>query len=427
MFCPQCGNSIMDDFNFCTYCGCKLKKNIEKSYINNISYEAEFKDFDGTVDSFRSIVNTLLYIDNDLDKIEKFFQYAKQKNNTEINSLIEFFNIYISILLSNDYRTQDDRLLINKKNLNYREYIKFICQEKGLDVAKYINKSICTWRYYEFEKLLTIYCIDFNRYEYLYECLYGNANGVYSEQDKAEMHKEYNYIKEAWNGEINISKLVNASIDSLNMEYFFIDMNNVIESQSAWIDETYENFLRNAIKFHKADYLQGLFPTKEQREKYRQIVQYKLRNNYTKITYYANLVNNNINECKKVQSQIDNLKESNSGTALMKKGALTVGLSVISGPLGIINAVREGYNYFERDSKLDSLYQQLSKIYGEKLSASVYDLQYESVEMHIKSCRETSYLAENILFKAIIGVVNKLQEHGVMLKPIEDYFKPYND
>ena len=108
---------------------------------------------------------------------------------------------------------------------------------------------------------------------------------------------------------------------------------------------------------------------------------------------------------------------------MLIKGAISFGLGLALGPLGIANGIREGYNYYKADSKLQDLRNKLGDTFvslGEEWDSFTEDF--------VGACDDIDTimqdeLAVNYLFPAINSIVDVIKKNNMELHPLGEYFK----
>ena len=246
----------------------------------------------------------------------------------------------------------------------------------------------------------------------------GNDNKIDSTKSKMEaISKEFG--EATWSYEGSVIK----KIDLLDSNHIQPQLTKLAEQYGGTLSDLYVVVLNNAIKIHNADYLQVLYPTALQKQQIAKVIENEIICAFGKSTRNLNLVLIKENECRGIYNSIQNLSEKLSDSSLLTKGAMTIGLALLSGPLGIANGIREGYNLYQADSQITEFRNKLEnhfKLYLNEVTRLQDDM-FECGDKLGESIKTN--VTDKYFVSAINDIFKKLQDNGVELLPLNRYLE----
>lgn len=447
MFCPKCGNSVTEEFNFCFNCGFNLSslKNIndtqsqdldnttDSSIRNNttshniqhstsnlntpkeININNYFKSiFTGSQESYEALICKFLYQDKNFEKASDFESFIE--DNYPNNNFYCKYSPFTAIwLLDIGLEANNNGILKAITNSVDKEELE------DIGISKTISTFLiaCFW-YNVFgtkDFNVNLFLYEWNKNIDKYNSLYDQNNKSYSEHLQSKM----NEIKSLYNNDISTENFRKLYIEKIDLKHIMPHINKYASQNATIVTDTYCKILDNAIKYHHANYLKNMYPTTEQKNKVANLIENEILNQFRKASNNLHIVIQKGDECLRLINNINDLKDKSSDSSLLKKGALTLGLTLISGPLGLMNAAREGYNLFEANDKVNKLRETLDTEF------SNYIDEYSSYLDDNFKCLDTlkHSLNENILDKylqpAINQIFSNLKNNNAVILPLRDY------
>lgn len=436
MFCPKCGTNVDDSYAFCFKCGFDFSKlnqsedssqqNYNKTTTENghnydqYSGMLEFDSFDGSQEQFDEIYYDLCYIKRDYLKLLNFEGYISTKYpNTVYESKFSCM-INTSLLLISSYTKEYGFLkCVSEDELNDGT-VQLLADNLALTLSINYFMDLFGWRVYNFFDFLFKRQVALEQYLKLQEAYDKEENYDRKESIKSEIDlipKKFGETE--WSYEGCIVK----ELDLLDLNRIQSQVTKLAEQYSNELSNLYIVILNNAIKIHNADYLQGLYPTDLQKQKVAKIIENEIIGTFAKSTRNLYVVLQKERECREISANINKMSEKFSDSSLLTKGLTTAALAFFSGPIGIINGLREGYNLYDADNKITELKNKLETEFG-----SCYD---ELGQLHEDMCECCDKLREsmkaNVTDKYFVSAINdifkKLQVNGVELLPLNRYLE----
>ena len=447
MFCPKCGTNVSDDFNFCFKCGFDFTP----FKCNNTT---QSQDFNNTTNSFASnneLSQNNISLTSDLHKsdetnINNYFKsifngcqesyetlickFLYQDKNFERAS--DFENFIEDNYPNNDFYCKDAPstaiwLLDMGLDANNNGILKAITNSidneelEDVGIPKTISSFLiaCFW-YNVFgtkDFNLNLFLYEWNKNIDKYNTLNDQNNKSYSEH----LQSEINEIKSLYNGDISTENFTKLYIEKIDLKHIMPHINKYASQNATIVTDTYCKILDNAIKYHNANYLQNMYPTTEQKNKVAYLIENEILNHFRKASNNLHIVIQKGDECLRLINNINDLKDKSSSSSLLKKGAFTLSLTLISGPFGLMNAAREGYNLYEANDKIKKLRETLDTEFSNYLD------EYSSyLDDNLKCLDSLKHsLTENILDKYLQPSINQifsnLKNNNVVILPLRDY------
>lgn len=436
MFCPKCGTNVDDSYAFCFKCGFDFSKlnqsedssqqNYNKTTTesedsdNQYSCMLEFDSFDGSQEQFDEIYYDLCYIKRDYLKLLNFEGYVSTKHpNTVYESKFSCM-INILFLLISSYTKEEGFLkCVSEDELNDGT-VQLLADNLALGLSINYFMDLFGWRVYNFFDFWFKRQLALEQYLKLQEAYDKEENYDRKESIKSEMDLiPKKFGKTEWSYEGCIVK----ELDLLDLNHIQSQVTKLAEQYSNELSNLYIVILNNAIKIHNADYLQGLYPTDLQKLKVAKIIENEIIGTFAKSTRNLYVVLQKERECREISANINKMSEKFSDSSLLTKGLTTAALAFFSGPIGIINGLREGYNLYDADNKITELKNKLETEFG-----SCYD---ELGQLHEDMCECCDKLREsmkaNVTDKYLVAAINdifkKLQDNGVEVLPLNRYLE----
>lgn len=437
MFCPKCGTNVNDDFKFCFNCGFDLsvlqkpmQVVAEQSLNNNGIIESEtqtsnelpseIKIFDGSEAEYERLYYKYVYDEADFEKGILLDEYVEENYPDKVYTL----NYYLGI---NTYWLGIAKIAEKE---GVENTIVSLAGEETVQLSEYANLAgflatdmylynVMGKRRYESQKFFYEWNKDFDQYNELNDKL---SNTDDSDTRKV-LERKIKIIKDKYNGNIGIEYMLSRYVSLVESDKIQSDIGAYAVRYSGWIDETYTRFLDNAIRLHNIDALNNMYPTVEQKNKFRKIVENKILDKTRFLYSKIGLLIRKTDECNRLINNITELTKKTSGEEILKKGALSLGLAIVSGPAAVLNGIREGYNYFEADSKLQEARNKLWDTYvslSEEWTALIED--FTSACYDINTIMQDE-LAVNYLCPAINNIVDVIKKNDMELYPLGEYLK----
>ena len=434
MFCPKCGTDV-GNYAFCFKCGFDFStlnlleqtiepndmSEVDKIEANNIQCndDFEFSFFDGSQEQFNEIYYNLCYVEKDYRKLLEFEGYV-----SENHSACDYENNYgcgipTAYLLISSY-TQESGFLKCISDDGWNDgSIQNLADNLAFCLSINYFMDLFGWHIYDFLSFSYKLNSDWDRFAQLQEEYDRENNDNKKNSLRSRMKEIENNYGEAWYWEESII----AKIDLLDLNHIQPQLTRLAVKYSNVLSDLYIVILNNAIKVHNADYLQGLYPTDLQKQQIAKIIENEIIDQFRNGIRNLYVTLQKENECRRLCANINELSKTLSETSLLKKGALTLGLALLSGPLGIINGVREGYNLCETDSKITELREQLQVNFGEYLDEvqKIGDDVIESCD-RLKERMKTN-VTDKYLVIALNNIFQKLQDKGVEVLPLCKYLE----
>lgn len=388
-------------------------------------YEAPEKveDFDGTDKMYAAKQNRYLYEDRDWLKAMQFDMFVAEKYPGR-----EFVNengmIMHSIVLYHGYQTQQ---------LGVIQYLRVLAAEQennGNDLNWWVESAaemvmmgnfveVFGLSHYNFCQFIYEYLNDARELDRLYE-KYENAD----DNGALKIERKMNKLSNKYNGWLGYPNFyVKTLIDASDVDHIVNNIQSSAVKYCSFMDEVYTHVLNNAIRIHNAQYLRNLYPTEAQKNAVRSQIQQEIINKMQQGLGNLNAYNKYANECLQICSRMFELEDQNSDYNIMAKGALSLALGFISGPMGIASGLREGYNIYNRENDLERL--------GEMLDNSLRNLCDEYTMLGGNLLNVSSQLGHSLeekicrtyLHMAISDIFNKIQQNGDQLYDVREYFR----
>lgn len=435
MFCPKCGTNVDDSYAFCFKCGFDFStinnsKEIQKDNNDRISEKNEssdskdnnmlaFDNFYGTQDQFDKIYYDLCYVKRDYQKLFSFEEYVGGKYSGHVYEYNYGCGVNTNYLVISSYSKEHGILKCICDDAINDGTVQTLADNLAFCLSINYFMDLFGWRIYNFFEFCYKYELDWDEYSKLQERYDEASTDNLKNRLKSKMEiLEKNY-GDAWGFEGSVIKRMNL----LDLNHIQPQVTKLAEQYSNTLSELYIIILNNAIKYHNIDYLQELYPTELQKQQIAKVIENEIIDKFRNCTRNLYLTLQKENECRRICDNINEMSERLSGASLLKKGALTIGLAVLSGTLGIANGIREGYNLYETDSKITELRNQLDVNYG------LYMDEIQKLDEDIRECCDKlrEGLKTNITDKYLVSAINdifkKLQAQGVQLLPLNKYLK----
>lgn len=439
MFCPKCGTNVDDSYAFCFKCGFDFSKlnqaedssqqNYNKTTTENgHSYDQyssmlEFDSFDGSQEQVDEIYYDLCYIQRDYQKLLDFEEYVSVKYPNTTYEYNFSCGINTTFLLLSSYTKENDFLkCVSVDDLNDGT-VQTLADNLAFCLSTNYFMDLFGWRVYDFFSFSFKYNLAWEQYLKLqeaYEAYVKEGNDNKIDSTKSEMEAISKEFGEAtWSYEGSVIK----KIDLLDSNHIQPQLTKLAEQYGSTLSDLYVVVLNNAIKIHNADYLQVLYPTALQKQQIAKVIENEIICAFGKSTRNLNLVLIKENECRGIYNSIQNLSEKLSDSSLLTKGAMTIGLALLSGPLGIANGIREGYNLYQADSQITEFRNKLEnhfKLYLNEVTRLQDDM-FECGDKLGESIKTN--VTDKYFVSAINDIFKKLQDNGVELLPLNRYLE----
>lgn len=406
-------------YEYKPFCGENTTTEINGTYDQNNS-RVEFDYFKGSQEQFDEIYYDLCYVKRDFEKLLAFEEYASAKFPKTDYEYNFSCGINTKFLLISSYTKEHDFLkCVSDDDLNDGT-VQTLTDNFAFCLSVNYFMNLFGWRIYNFFGFIFKYNLAWEKYLKLQDAYDKEENDDRKNSIKWEMETiPRKFGRTTWSYEGSIVK-----------KFELLDLNR-IQSQGTKLAEQYSNelsrlyivILNNAIRIHKADYLRELYPTDLQKQKIAKIIENEISDKFRNSTRNLYVVMQKERECREICANINKMSEKFSDSSLLTKGLTTAALTFFSGPLGIINGLREGYNLYEADNKVTELKNKLENEFD-----SCYD---ELVQLHNDMCECSDKLGEsmktNITDKYLVNAINdifkKLQDNGVVLLPLNKYLE----
>ena len=227
-------------------------------------------------------------------------------------------------------------------------------------------------------------------------------------------------FKNKYGLEMKYETFAKLTSDVCDLEHIQIDLNTYLDIYSYYISDIYKWILGNAIKVHNAEYLRKLYPTKEQENQYAGMVQNKLRSGWGLFNSKLILASKNKDKINNIYNQIAKMSESFNVSSIGKDVALTTLFGIISGPMGIANAVRKGVDYYQTDKKIDEARKELPQVY-DAYCKEIDNLSDASFEAYKKTYESIEEISKKYLRPALTNIFLTLKKNGEQIKPLSFY------
>lgn len=466
MFCPKCGKNVPEEFNFCFNCGFDLTalkgkatetneqavfsnaeplatksngeervkkkeysdlKTSEVSTTRNVTYL--FPDLPKDFDLFKQQYLEALYCNQDFNQAQLMAdEYIAKFGEKESFKELPYYNNTLRFIFAE--KVAETKNLVQALHEEVTE--GWINEDFKTDFDEFIELSSLVvndgywvssfFRRY-FNVLAKQYEINlfFHEYDQLNEQIAAN-NDSNSNNDSyykqiADLEATF---KERYDCDIRNDAFYSKTSEAFDLDHIQIDLNDNLDIYSYYISEIYKWILGNAIRLHNADYLQALYPTREQENQYAGMVQNKFRSSWSVFTPKIPMVSKANVKMVNIQGQIDKLRKTFDSDSLLKDGALTFGLAFLSGPMGIANALRQGYNYYQSDEKMVELNKQLGQEY-DNFCQELDALSNAACDAAGRSQEGIDELTKKYLVPAISNIFITLKKHGETLQPFGYY------
>ena len=381
------------------------------------------EDFNGTNEMYEAKQNRYWYEDRDWLKAVEFETFVEQKYPGRIFEN-DYSMVMTSLVLYNGYQVQQLgfiqylRVLVNNPEFTNTNLLELLKCVSGL-VAMGSFMEIYGLAHYNLSAFAYCYIKDVKESEMLCE---KHERADYDEVEKLE--RKMDELSNKYDGWLGFYPYyIKKIIEFGDVDHIPSNIQQSAGKYSKFMDEVYSHVLSNAIRLHDAHYLRNLYPTEAQKTAVRGHIQQEIGNKFCSALANINVHNKYASECLKICSRMFELENQNSGSSLMAKGALSLALGFISGPLGVASGIREGYNVYARENDMDALLERLVES-GQKLIGEYFSLgtslinasQQLDESLNNKICR-------TYLYSAISDIFNKIQQNGDRLYPVVEYFK----
>lgn len=436
MFCPKCGTNVDDSYAFCFKCGFDFSKlnqsedssqqNYNKTTTENghshdqYSGMLEFDSFDGSQEQFDENYYDLCYVQRDYQKLLDFEEYVRVKYPNTTYEYNFSCGINTILLLLSSYTKENDFLkCVSVDDLNDGT-VQTLADNLAFCLSTNYFMDLFGWRAYDFFSFSFKYNLAWEQYLKLQEDYEKEENVDRKNSIKWEMETiPRKFGRTTWAYEGSIIKKVNL----LDLSHIQPQLTKLAEQYSNALSDLYIVILDNAIKIHNATYLQGLYPTIFQKQQIAKVIENEINDKFRNSTRNLYVVLQKEKECCDICNKINELSKNLSASSTAKKVAITLGLGLISGPLGLMNGIREGYNAYEAGSKATELQSKLENDFDSYLD--------EVGQLHEDMCECCDKLREsmkaNVTDKYLVAAINdifkKLQDNGVELLPLNRYLE----
>lgn len=460
MFCPKCGTNVPDQFNFCFKCGFDLsairssmndsapteqstviKKdeanktnvpcdNIEKA--KDIGKYNNFPDLNDSLDDLTEKYMNIIYIEHDFAKaISLTSEYVQKYGNEEAVQKLDYYDDLYGYLFGNSVLASQNFLDSYKQFLtlgwtdeDFSEDFNDIITLATTCVADGYWKNCFGMRHF----FVVSKQYEMNQYfDKITELRNEAATATRNNAPETLIHdiaqKCINYedsFKNKYGLEMKYETFAKLTSDVCDLEHIQIDLNAYLEVYSYYISDIYKWILGNAIKLHNAEYLRKLYPTKEQENQYAGMVQNKLRSGWGLFNSKLTLASRNKDKINSLYNQITKMSESLNVSSIGKDVALTTLFGIISGPMGIANAVRKGVDYYQTDKKIDEARKELPQVY-DAYCKEIDNLSDASFEAYKKTYEGIEELNKKYLRPALTNIFLTLKKNGEQIKPLSFY------
>lgn len=423
MFCPQCGSQFNDRYRFCCNCGFD-SKNIN-NYDNQVGICEKFEEnltetaFDGTEEKFKEIYDYFLYNKVDFNKTLSFVKDVRKNfPNINFSDVFDEYQLNILKIMENIDKKDFGTTIISRcqenTDVDDLESIAKLTGEYAIDI---LYGKVWVLRVFKMNQFISLWSDAVSKKEQ-FELEYQGIKD--DEVRKTQLKREIADLKSQW-GEFSFEYCVKTAIEKLDLSHVSVDFNTYSSQCSTYIELVYEKFLDNSIKIHKANYLNNMYPTIEQKEKVRAVIQNKVLYIWKSISSALLLAYNASEQCLRLIKDIETLNRKYDNESLLEKGAVTVGLMLFSGPIGILNAVREVSNYSENSDRIDELKRQLENNFDVVLN-EVDKITVEIKRSHEEMKKFIDEYGKVTLYTALKNVVDKLERNSEIMRPEKDYF-----
>lgn len=383
------------------------------------------EDFNGTNEMYAAKMNRYLYEDRDWYKAYKFEaflleKYPGRRFENESSMCILAWVLYNGYQVSQLGLVQHIRILGSEpcednEPFDLNDVLKYIAALVSMgvvvDTFGLANYHVCQFVYQ--------YMNDLERLEEL-----SNKYEDADYDDAIKLEREIDEITNFYNGWIGFYPYyVQRVIELADIDHLSNNIQQSAEKLCGFMDEVYTHVLNNAIRLHNAVYLKSLYPTESQKRNVRSYIQQEILNTMNSGVRNIEPYNRYANQCLKICSRMYELNDQNASGSIMAKGALSLAMGFISGPLGIATGVREGYNVYSREMDLDRLENLLEEVFKKMLEE--YVVLCDSLNKSADCLEENliQKICSTYLFAAINDIFNKIKHNGGRLYKLEEYFK----
>lgn len=377
-------------------------------------------DFDGSIQMYSALQSKYLYSDNDLKKALDFDEYVgskypdKEFQNEEFPLALNMNTFY------NGYQVQQLGFVPYMRTLvDEEDTLNSICECAAVYIVSAYLCDIFGVTNYQMMHFAYDYNTDNKLLAKLTEKYYAA-----SERNKWRFEARIDAVQRRHNHRLgDYAYYVQSIIDISDVDHIVNNINENASKYAGYMDELYTHVLDNAIRMHNATYLQNMYPTEAQKQSFRIQIQKEMINKMRSGLSNLNSYNKHAATCLNMCSKMYELQAANSEDNFWSKGALSLALGFISGPMGIGYAMKEGYKAHNREEE----YERIGEMLNEELQKLVDE--YSRLTMDLCTSADalivslTNHVSKKYLYAALNSIFKKLQAQGVQLRPVYEYFK----
>ena len=396
-----------------------IKKSFEEAE-KEMKAPKDVDKFDGTNKMYIAKQNRYLYEENDLKKALEFEEYVSSKYPNK-----EFCNDEYGIGICIDsfyhgYQIQQLGLTSYMHSLfKEDDSIESYCENiASFVVASYLCDiyAVANYKMVHFMYNFNVDCEKMNK---LVES-FDNA----SEKEQRKIENRIKNLQRKYHNKLGeLAYFVQSTIDIADVDHIVNNINEYSHKHCGYMDEIYTHVLNNAIRIHNASFLQNMYPTESQKQSFRNQIQKEMINKMRGGLSNLNSYNKQAATCLNLCSRMYELQSANSEENFWSKGALSLALGFISGPMGIGYAMKEGYKAYNREED----YQRIGNMLNEE--AQKLSEEYNRLIIALWNSGQdltrslTNHISKKYMYVALSNIFKKLQAQGIQLRPIYEYFK----